>query len=120
MSSINLSNSSIIQLLPIVPRIGSLGASGDLAPLSHLAIALVGEGRVEYHGEVMGAMDAIRKCELSPLVLRAKDGLSLINGTSLITGMLSLAIEQLRQLLTYSDIIAGMSIDARININTVR
>ena len=99
-------------ITPIVPRIGSLGASGDLAPLSHLACALVGEGRVEFNGEVIGAMDAIRQCELSPLVLKAKDGLSLINGTSLITGMLSLAVEQLRQLLTYSDIVAGMSIDA--------
>ena len=99
-------------ITPVVPRIGSLGASGDLAPLSHLACALVGEGRVEYNGDVIDAMDAIRQCELSPLILKAKDGLSLINGTSLITGMLSLAVEQLRQLLTYSDIVAGMSIDA--------
>ena len=99
-------------ITPIVPRIGSLGASGDLAPLSHLACALVGEGRVEYQGDIIDAMEAIRRCELAPLVLRAKDGLSLINGTSLITGMLSLAVEQLRQLLSYSDIIAGMSIDA--------
>ena len=97
---------------PIVPRIGSLGASGDLAPLSHLACALVGEGRVELDGEIMTAMEAIRTCEMVPLTLRAKDGLSLINGTSLIAGMLSLAIEKLRQLLTYADIVAGMSIDA--------
>ena len=97
---------------PIVPRIGSLGASGDLAPLSHLACALVGEGPVEFEGETIEAMEAIRRCELVPLTLRAKDGLSLINGTSLITGMLALSIEKLRQLLTYSDIVAGMSIDA--------
>ena len=97
---------------PIIPRIGSLGASGDLAPLSHLACALIGEGNVELDGEIVTAMDAIRQCELVPLTLRAKDGLSLINGTSLITGMLSIAIEQLRQLMTYADIVAGMSIDA--------
>ncbi len=97
---------------PIVPRIGSLGASGDLAPLSHLACALIGEGRVEYNGEIIEALDAIQQCELAPLKLRAKDGLSLINGTSLITGMLSIAVEKLRQLLTYADIVAGMSIDA--------
>ena len=97
---------------PIVPRIGSLGASGDLAPLSHLACGLVGEGKVEYGGNVINAMDALQQCELAPLTLRAKDGLSLINGTSLITGMLAIAAEQLRQLLTYSDIVAGMSIDA--------
>ena len=97
---------------PIVPRIGSLGASGDLAPLSHLACALVGEGPVEYNGQVIDAMDALRECEMAPLSLRAKDGLSLINGTSLITGMLAIAVEQLRQLLTYADIVAGMSIDA--------
>ena len=97
---------------PVVPRIGSLGASGDLAPLSHLACALVGEGTVELNGQTVEAMDALRQCELAPLTLRAKDGLSLINGTSLITGMLSIAVEQLRQLLTYADIVAGMSIDA--------
>ena len=97
---------------PIVPRIGSLGASGDLAPLSHLACALIGEGDVEFNGNVITAMDAIQQCELVPLKLRAKDGLSLINGTSLITGMLSLAVEKLRNLLTYGDVIAGMSIDA--------
>ena len=97
---------------PIVPRIGSLGASGDLAPLSHLACALVGEGMVEFKGRTMSAMEVIQDCELAPLTLKAKDGLSLINGTSLITGMLSLSIEQLRQLLTYADIVAGMSIDA--------
>ena len=97
---------------PIVPRIGSLGASGDLAPLSHLACALIGEGDVEFNGNVINAMDAIQQCELVPLKLRAKDGLSLINGTSLITGMLSLAVEKLRNLLTYGDVIAGMSIDA--------
>ncbi|MGB1985707.1 MAG: aromatic amino acid lyase, partial [Candidatus Poseidoniaceae archaeon] len=71
---------------PIVPRIGSLGASGDLAPLSHLACALVGEGKVEFEGRIMNAMEAIQHCELVPLTLKAKDGLSLINGTSLITG----------------------------------
>lgn len=97
---------------PVVPRIGSLGASGDLAPLSHLACALVGEGPVEYDGQIIDAMSALRQCELAPLTLRAKDGLSLINGTSLITGMLAIAVEQLRQLLTYADIVACMSIDA--------
>ena len=60
----------------------------------------------------MTAMEAIQTCEMVPLTLRAKDGLSLINGTSLIAGMLSLAVEKLRQLLTYADIVAGMSIDA--------
>ncbi len=97
---------------PVVPRIGSLGASGDLAPLSHLACGLVGEGPVEFNGRIMDAMDALRECELAPLTLKAKDGLSLINGTSLIAGTLAVAIEQLRQLLTYADIVAGMSIDA--------
>jgi len=97
---------------PLIPRIGSLGASGDLAPLSHLACALVGEGDVEYNGEIFSAMDAIRQCDMAPLTLKAKDGLSLINGTSLITGMLAVSVEQLRLLTTYSDIVAAMSIDA--------
>ena len=84
----------------MIPRIGSLGASGDLAPLSHLACALVGEGDVEYNGEILSAMDAIRQCDMAPLTLKAKDGLSLINGTSLITGILAVTVEQLRLLMT--------------------
>ena len=87
---------------PIVPRIGSLGASGDLAPLSHLALGLIGEGIVEFENKTRQAKDVLIECELLPLTLRAKDGLSLINGTSQMTGFLCLALERLKNLLTYS------------------
>lgn len=97
---------------PVVPRIGSLGASGDLAPLSHLALGLIGEGTVLYNNETRKAKDVLVECELLPLTLRAKDGLSLINGTSQMTGFLCLALERLKNLLTYSDLVACMSIDA--------
>ena len=97
---------------PTVPRIGSLGASGDLAPLSHLALGLIGEGTVNYLGEIRDAKDVLMECELLPLTLRAKDGLSLINGTSQMTGFLCLALERLKNMLTYSDLVACMSIDA--------
>ena len=97
---------------PIVPRIGSLGASGDLAPLSHLAIGLIGEGEVMFDNKTRLAKDVLLDCELLPLQLRAKDGLSLINGTSQMTGFLCLALERLKNLLTYSDLSACMSIEA--------
>ena len=97
---------------PVIPRIGSLGASGDLAPLSHLALGLIGEGTVLFNGEERKAKDVLMECELLPLTLRAKDGLSLINGTSQMTGFLCLALERLKNLLTYSDLVACMSIDA--------
>ena len=97
---------------PIVPRIGSLGASGDLAPLSHLALGLIGEGIVEFENKTRQAKEVLIECELLPLTLRAKDGLSLINGTSQMTGFLCLALERLKNLLTYSDLVACMSIDA--------
>jgi len=97
---------------PLVPRIGSLGASGDLAPLSHLALGLIGEGLVNFEGDTRQAKEVLIECELLPLTLRAKDGLSLINGTSQMTGFLCLALERLKNLLTYSDLIACMSIDA--------
>lgn len=72
---------------PVVPQQGSLGASGDLAPLSHLALVLVGEGRVFYKGEICPTEAAFKKEGISPIVLKAKEGLALINGTQAMTAM---------------------------------
>lgn len=76
-----------LQIHPVVPQQGSLGASGDLAPLSHLALVLLGEGKVFYQGKVCRTEEAYRQESLEPIVLQAKEGLALINGTQAMTAM---------------------------------
>jgi histidine ammonia-lyase len=95
-------------LAPAVPEHGSLGASGDLAPLAHCALALIGEG--ELGGKP--AADALRAAGIEPLTLQAKEGLALINGTDGMLGMLVLALHDLRRLLQAADITAAMSVEA--------
>ncbi len=100
-------------LTPVVPEHGSLGASGDLAPLAHCALVLLGEGQVETAGgEVVEAAAALRDAGIAPLVLTAKEGLALINGTDGILGMLVLALEDLATLLRTADVTAAMSVEA--------
>ena len=77
---------------PLVPEFGSVGASGDLVPLAHVALALMGEGQVEYHGATLDAAEAQRLCGLTPLDVQEKDGLSLINGTQFSTALGVLAL----------------------------
>ncbi len=100
-------------LTPIVPEHGSLGASGDLAPLAHCALALIGEGAVrDRGGAIRGAPEAMREVGIEPVALIAKEGLALINGTDGILGMLVLAIDDLRALLRAAEIAAAMSVEA--------
>ena len=102
-------------LTPVVPEHGSLGASGDLAPLAHCALALLGEGEVSVDGSDGGgvpAADALASAGLEPIELGPKEGLALINGTDGMLGMLVLAIEDLRQLLRVADVAAAMSVEA--------
>lgn len=73
------------RIIPVIPQQGSLGASGDLAPLSHLALALIGEGQVTYRGEQLDSSDVLRSLKRKPLQLQAKEGLALINGTQAMT-----------------------------------
>jgi histidine ammonia-lyase len=99
-------------LTPVVPEYGSLGASGDLAPLAHCALALVGEGEV-LEGDVRRpAADALREAGIEPLVPIAKEGLALVNGTDGILGMLLLALHDLEHLLRAADVTAAMSVEA--------
>ena len=98
---------------PAVPRIGSLGASGDLAPLSHLALALVGEGHVLVEGKKRATSEVLFESGLVPIELTAKDGLSLINGTSQMTAYATLAHQELSNLLIMADSVLAMSMDAR-------
>jgi len=98
---------------PVVPEHGSLGASGDLAPLAHCALALMGEGEVfDSEGVRVPAAGALEAAGLAPIVLGAKEGLALINGTDGILGMLALAIEDLERLLRLADLTAAMSVEA--------
>ena len=101
-------------LHPEVPRIGSLGASGDLAPLSHLALALIGEGRlVTEGGEIRPTKEVLYERGVLPLQLTAKDGLSLINGTSQMSAYMATSVARLSELLVLADVVLAMSMEAR-------
>ncbi len=100
-------------LLPAVPAFGSVGASGDLAPLAHCALPLIGDGEVSGPGgATMAAASALRGLGFEPLALRAKEGLALINGTDGMLGMLVLATWDLAGLLRVADVSAAMSVEA--------
>ncbi len=102
-----------LDIIPAIPRIGSLGASGDLAPLSHLALTLIGEGYVMADGGRIPSKEVLQDNGLIPIRLGAKDGLSLINGTSQMLAMLSEADWRLKGMLKMADVIFGASLDAR-------
>ena len=98
---------------PVVPEHGSLGASGDLAPLAHCGLALLGEGEVwTPAGERVPAAEGLAAASIEPLTLTAKEGLALINGTDGILGMLLLALHDLARLLKTADVTAAMSTEA--------
>lgn len=99
-------------LTPVVHEYGSLGCSGDLAPLAHCALVLMGEGRVrDNDGNVLDAADALEQHGIEPLVLREKEGLALINGTDGMLGILCLAIHDLDNLARVADVAAAMSVE---------
>lgn len=104
------------RISPVVPRIGSLGASGDLAPLSHMSLGLMGEGMVDMdNGEEwvrMEAIDALKQAGIEPISLAAKEGLSLINGTSQMCVWLCLAEQKMKSLLSASEVALALSIEA--------
>jgi histidine ammonia-lyase len=101
------------RITPFVPEFGSLGCSGDLAPLAHCALTSMGEGEAfGPDGERAAAADLLARAAIRPLRLEAKEGLSLINGTDGMLGMLVLALEDLRALATTADVTAAMSVEA--------
>ena len=99
-------------VLPLVPSRGSVGASGDLAPLAHLALPLLGKGEVRIDGEVMPASQGLERAGLTPLTLEPKEGLALINGTQAMTSLLALSVLACRRLVRISDLVAAMATDA--------
>lgn len=99
-------------LIPVVPSQGSVGASGDLAPLSHLALALIGEGEVWHEGHPTSAKIVLAKHKVEPLTLKAKEGLSLINGCQVMTAVGLLQIARAQDLVCLADLSAAMTLEA--------
>jgi len=99
-------------IVPVVPSQGSVGASGDLAPLAHMALLLVGEGLAWEDGKHIPGGEALAKAGLQPIRLQPKEGLALINGTQLITSLGNLAVSRLRRLIPLADEIASLSLEA--------
>ena len=97
---------------PVIPEKGSVGASGDLAPLAHLALVIMGEGEAFYLGNRMNGGEAMRHAGLAPLALAAKEGLALLNGTQAMTAVGALAIARARRLAQLADVAGAMSLDA--------
>jgi histidine ammonia-lyase len=97
---------------PVVPAQGSVGASGDLAPLAHMTLTLIGEGEATYRGERLPSAEALARAGLRPIKLAAKEGLSLINGTEVMTGIAALALLRAERLLATADVIGALSIEA--------
>src|SRR5213080_4217451 len=97
---------------PVIPSQGSVGASGDLAPLAHLAQVVIGEGRATFHGEVLLGGEAMKRAGIMPVALEAKEGLSLLNGTQGMLALLSLALREADTLVDSADVAASLSLDA--------
>ncbi|MBG6217371.1 histidine ammonia-lyase [Arthrobacter sp. CAN_A6] len=107
-------------ITPVIGEYGSLGCSGDLAPLSHVALALMGEGSVRTSdGELVPAAEALERAGISPVELREKEGLALINGTDGMLGMLVLASADLHLLLKTADLAAAMSVEGLLGTDAV-
>jgi histidine ammonia-lyase len=99
-------------LVPKVPCQGSVGASGDLAPLAHVALALMGEGQARWRGEWVEASEGLRQAGLAPVSYHAKEGLALINGTQGMTALLALATGLARRLVEQADVVGALSLEA--------
>lgn len=98
-------------IVPVIPEKGSVGASGDLAPLAHIALAMIGRGEVFYRGKIVPAAVALRKAGLEPVKLSAKEGIALINGTQAMLACGIFALSRLENLLIVADIIGAMAIE---------
>src|SRR6185369_10875040 len=97
---------------PVIPARGSVGASGDLAPLAHLALGMMGEGDAELDGETLPAAEALRRAGVAPLVLEAKEGLTLLNGTQHMTAVGGLAVLDAEVTCRIADLAGALSLEA--------
>ncbi len=98
-------------IIPVVPEQGSVGASGDLAPLSHLFLPLIGEGYCWVNGQQVHALEVLTEHEMKPLKLAAKEGLALINGTQFILAHTIVGLDHMRYLLELADVVGAMSVE---------
>ncbi len=99
-------------VLPVIPEKGSVGASGDLAPLSHLALCCIGEGEAIFQNEKLDGGEALRRAGIVPLQLEAKEGLALLNGTQALTAVGALALERAVRLARVADVAGAMTLEA--------
>ena len=97
---------------PVVPEQGSVGASGDLAPLAHLALPLIGRGQVEFRGQVVPALLALREAGIEPLELQAKEGLALLNGTQMMSAIGALLLADADRLARTASVAAALTVEA--------
>lgn len=111
---VDLLNSGVC---PVVPEKGSVGASGDLAPMAHLALVLIGQGEAFYRGARLDASDALRRAGLSPLCLDAGEGLALINGTQFMAGIGAIAVSDAARLARTADIACSISLEVLMGTN---
>jgi histidine ammonia-lyase len=105
-------------VIPVVPEKGSVGASGDLAPLAHLCLVLIGQGEAFYKGKRMSGLDALTQCGVEPLHLGAGEGLALVNGTQLMTAIGGLSVFDAIRLSKMTDIAAAMSLEVLMGSRT--
>jgi len=101
-----------VKVHPVIPSQGSVGASGDLAPLAHLAQVVIGEGRAAFRGEILPGGEAMKRAGITAVALEAKEGLSLLNGTQGMLALLSLALREADNLVDTADVAAALSLDA--------
>src|SRR3989449_10449012 len=99
-------------VIPVVPEKGSVGASGDLAPLAHLALVLIGEGEAFIRGERLPGREALRRAGLEPVVLEAKEGLALVNGTQAMEAVGALALLEAERCARIADVAAAMTVES--------
>lgn len=98
-------------IIPVIPKLGSVGASGDLTPLSYLAAVLIGERKVYYNGKMINAKTAFKKESLKPITLKAKEGLAMMNGTSVMTALAALAWHKMNRLAGISDFLTAATVE---------
>lgn len=101
---------------PIVPERGSVGASGDLTPLSHVVLAMMGEGQAEYGGRIMSGAVALKRAGILPVTLDAKEGVALNNGTQMMTAIAALVVRDAEHLVQTAEVAASMSLEALLGI----
>jgi histidine ammonia-lyase len=105
-------------VVPVIPEKGSVGASGDLAPLAHLALVLLGKGAAFYNGRKMSGAEALKASGLAPIRLESAEGLALVNGTQVMTAIGALSIHDARQLSRLTDIAASMTLEVLMGSRT--